>query len=229
LRGLLVLGIDTATWTAAVGVVRDGVVLAEAARRESRSHATSLPALVERVLGAAGARIEDVDALGVSIGPGSFTGLRVGLAFAKGVAFAGGLPMAAVPTLEALALVAEGTPGETVCAALDARKREVYAALFRVESDGLRRITPDLALPPEALAARLVPPCVVVGDAVEAYGDVLGARALLRRFATHHPRGGIVARLAWARLAAGEAADAGAIEPIYVRPPDAALPPRASR
>ena len=207
-----------------MGVARDGSVLAEDVSRESRSHTASLPALVERVLGAAGLTIEDVEAVAVSIGPGSFTGLRIALALGKGIAFAGTLPLVGVPTLAALAEVAGAAPGETVCAALDARKREVYAALFEATDAAPRRVTPDLALRPEALAARLVPPCVVVGDAGEVYGDVLGARATLRPFTTHHPRGGVIARLGFERLAAGEAANPGTLEPVYVRPPDADLP-----
>ena len=205
-------------------MARDGVVLAEGVHRESRSHTASLPLLVERVLGEAGLALEDVEGIAVSIGPGSFTGLRVGLALAKGLAFAGGLPLVGVPTLEALAWVADAEPGTSLCAALDARKREVYAALFTATAEGPSRLTPDLALSPAALAARLPRPCTLVGDAGEVYGDVLGAHANLLPFATHHPRGGVIARLGAARLAAGEAANAGTLEPVYVRPPDAELP-----
>jgi tRNA threonylcarbamoyladenosine biosynthesis protein TsaB len=207
-----------------VGIARDGATLAEGVHRESHSHTASLPGLVERVLADAGLGIEDLEAVAVSIGPGSFTGLRIGLALAKGLAFAGGLRLVGVPTLEALATVADPAPGETVCAALDARKHEVYAALFAQDPSGPRRLTPDLALAPEALAARVMPPCVLVGDAGEVYGDVLGACATLRPFATHHPRGGVIARLGGARLAAGEGTNPGTLEPVYVRPPDAELP-----
>ena len=205
-------------------MARDGVVVAEGVHRETRSHTASLPGLVERVLCAAGLGVDDVEGLAVSIGPGSFTGLRISLALAKGLAFAGGLPLVGVPTLEALAHVAEAPPGETICAALDARKREVYAALFVADDAAPRRLTPDLALSPEALALQLTPPCMLVGDAGEVYRDVLAPRATLRPFATHHPRGGVVARLGSARLAAGERANIGTLEPTYVRPPDAELP-----
>lgn len=198
-------------------------MLADAAERESRSHTVSLPRLVERTLAAAGLVIADVDALAVSIGPGSFTGLRVGLALAKGLAFAGRLPLVGVPTLEALAWAADAAPGERICAALDARKQEVYAALFDASADGPRRLTPDMALRPADLAARLEPRCVLVGDASDVHGAVLGVRAVVRPFATHHPRGGIVARLGAARLARGDADDVGALEPTYVRAPEAEL------
>ena len=223
-RAGVILGIDTATWTAAVGVARDGVVLAEGVHRESRSHTASLPALIERVLAEAGQRVEDVEALAVSIGPGSFTGLRVGLGIAKGIAYAGRLPLAAVPTLEALAWVADASPGETICAALDARKQEVYAALFEATANGPVRRSPDVAVAPAALAATLPPHTIVVGDAGDVYGDVLSPRATLRPFATHHPRGGVIARLGSIRLAAGDAAHVGTLEPVYVRAPDAELP-----
>ena len=212
-----------------MGAVRDGVLLAEVAQRESRSHAQALPLLVARVLADAGLGVQALDALAVSIGPGSFTGLRIGLGYAKGVAFAGRVPLVAVPTLEALAWVAEAAPGERICAALDARKGEVYAALFEATVAGPCRLTPDLAVRPAELAARLEPPCVLVGDAGTVYRDVLGARAAIRPFTTHHPRGGIVARLGWQRLLAGEAANPGDLEPVYVRLPEAELARPVSR
>ena len=212
-----------------MGLVRDGAVLAEAVQQESRSHAQSLPLLVERALAHAGLGIQELDGLAVSIGPGSFTGLRIGLGYAKGIAFAGRLALVAVPTLEALAWAAEAAPGERICAALDARKGEVYAALFASTAAGPRRLTSDMALRPPELAARLEPPCVLVGDAGTVYRDVLGARAAIRPFTTHHPRGSIVAQLGWQRLVAGEVANPGDLEPVYIRPAEAELARSASR
>jgi len=221
---LIVLGLDTATWTAAAGVARDDVVLAEDVEPASRSHIASLPFLVERVLARTGLGIRDVEAVAISIGPGSFTGLRIGLGLAKGLAFAGGLPLVAVPTLEALAHVAAADPGATVCAALDARKREVYAALFRIDPAGVpERLGPDETVAPDALAARLPAGTVLVGDAGEASPDAFPAHVVRLSFAAHHPQGGIVARLGAQRLEGGEIADIGAVEPVYVRPSEAEL------
>ena len=204
-------------------MARDGTVLAEDAEPASRSHVSSLPALVERVLARAGLAIGDVEGLAVSIGPGSFTGLRIGLGLAKGIAFAGGLPLAAVPTLEALAEVAGARPGQSVCAALDARKQEVYAALFRAGATGLERMTDDFAVAPGELAERLPPGTLLVGDAAEAYPDAFGSGLVCLPFATHHPRGGVLARLGDRLLAAGRGSELGALEPIYVRPSEAEL------
>lgn len=227
---LSVLGIDTATWTATVGVVCDGRVLAEAVRAGSRAHVVTIPALTAEVLAQAGLTMRDVRGIGVSIGPGSFTGLRIGLGFAKGIAFAAGVPLVGVSTLEALAVAAGAPAGTTVCAALDARKRECWAALFRVEAGGtLVRLTDDLAIAATALAERLPDGCFVIGDAAEAYADVLGARARLLPFAAHHPRGGVVARLAAQRLAEGFPGDPATLEPVYGRPADAETARSASR
>jgi len=209
-------------------VVRGEQLLAEDAAATSRSHVGSLPGLVEGVLERAGLVVGDVEGVAVSIGPGSFTGLRIGLGLAKGLAFAGGLPLAAVPTLEALAEAAGASPGETVCAALDARKREVYAAVFQVDDTGrLRRLGADDVVAPEILAARLPVGTILIGDAGEAYPEAFQDRTIRRPFATHHPRGGIVARLGARRLAAGEAVDLGSVEPVYVRPPEAELSVRS--
>lgn len=203
--------------------MRGVTVLADLAAPDARTHVATLPRLVTEVLGRAGLAASEIDAVAVSIGPGSFTGLRIGLSFAKGLAFAGPIPIVAVPTLEALARLAPAEPGQTVCAALDARKQECWAALFRCTVEGVERLSPDVALAPAALAERLPPGAVLVGDAGTRYGDVLGTRARLLPFAEHHPRGGMIARLGAERLARGQADDAGTLEPTYVRPSEAEL------
>src|SRR2546421_2728331 len=139
-----VLGIDTATEVAAVGIVRDGRVLSDVWERSATGHAARLPALVTRALQEASTTIGEVDALALSLGPGSFTGLRVGLSFAKGVAFASGVRLVGVATLEALATLA----AEEACAVavvLDARRGETYFAIFRRVDGALERVTADLS------------------------------------------------------------------------------------
>lgn len=186
--------------------------------------------MVEDLLRDAGLRVADLDAVAVSSGPGSFTGLRIGFGFAKGLVYAIGARLVLVPTLEALAAVVGADRGP-VCAAIDARKQEVYAAVFEPETESngtrrLRRTTDDLALSATALAERLPDGCTLIGDASEAYADVLAPRATLLPFATWHPRGSLVARLGWERIAAGRTDEAGPAEPCYVRAPEARLPSR---
>ena len=221
---MIVLGIDTATWTGSVGVVRDGETLAVSHWCTDRSHLGELPAQVERVLATAGVGWDALDGLAVSIGPGSFTGLRIAVAFAKGLAFAGRLRTAAVPTLEALAAVASAPSGARVCAALDARKREIYAAFFRLDAAGAPvRESPDAVWKPPSLGAACGVGTIVVGDAPEVYPETF-AEARVLSFAEHHPRGDVVARLGAARIAAGHDVPLVALEPAYVRAPDAKLP-----
>jgi tRNA threonylcarbamoyladenosine biosynthesis protein TsaB len=219
-----ILGVDTATWRASVGVVVDGEVAAEQSQLADSSHAVSLLPLIANVLRAAGCTIEELDGVAVSSGPGSFTGLRIGLSVAKGLGRATGAHVVGIPTLEALARTVADRRG-AICAALDARKGEVYAACFDANDDHWRRLTPDLLLTPESLVGTLPAPCTVLGDAVQVYGDLLrtrlGSRATLLPFDTYAPRGGVVATLGWERLRAGTAASLPELEPDYVRPPEA--------
>ena len=156
--------------------------------------------------------------IGVSIGPGSFTGLRIALSAVKGFAYALGQHVVAVPTLEALARTVTDWEGN-VCPLLDARKGEVYAAFFHREGHGrLERLTPDQVCTPHALLDRFATPCLFLGDGVERYGDLIvercGPAARLLPFATHHPHGLIVAQMAWKRLSQGESDDLSTLVPL---------------
>lgn len=148
---MLLLTIETSTPRERVAVVRDGRVLSELARTVGRGHTEVLLGAVEQVLAASGVGVPDLDAVAVSIGPGRFSGLRVGLATAKGLSVPTGVPVAPVPTLAALAESARPLEG-LVCPMLDARRGEVYGALFRL---GARRerMLDDAALSAEDLAA----------------------------------------------------------------------------
>lgn len=220
-----ILGLETATRHASVGLLIDGELAVEQSEPAQGSHAVSLLPLIDTVLRRADCRLDALDAVAVSSGPGSFTGLRVGLSVAKGFARATGARLVAVPTLEALARTVPGAPG-AVCAVLDARKGELYAALFESSTAGCRRLTADQLVTAEALVALLPAPCVVVGD-----GGTVCASALRAHFGervtvlpeTHGPRGGVVAALGWERLRAGQLADVPSLEPTYVRPSEAEL------
>lgn len=222
-----ILAIDTATWSCSVALVRDGDVLAERAERVASNHAGTLPRLVDETITAAGERPVRGDAVAVTIGPGSFTGLRIGLSFAKGLAFAGGLRLVGVPTLDALAVAAPMGAGR-LCVALDARKHEIYAALYERDHERLVRLGEPRAIDAAHLAAAIAGPCTFIGDAVDVYGDVfrrvLGDDAILLPSSAYPAQARAVARLAAARLAlAPEGDDLASLAPTYVRPPEAEL------
>jgi len=219
-----ILGVDTATWRASVGLVIDGSVVAEESLSTTGNHAASLLPLIEEVLRRAACAAQALDAVAVSSGPGSFTGLRVGVSVAKGVACATGARLVAVPTLEALARTVADRDS-VICPVLDARKGELYAAAFAACAGQLTRIAADALVTPDGLLETLPTPCVILGDAVERYGPLfqsrLGGHVTVLPFETHAPRGGIVARMGWERLQAGEIADLHQLEPFYIRPSEA--------
>jgi len=223
-----ILGLDTATRRASAGLLIDGEVVAEQAQLANGSHAVTVLPLVADTLRRAGCRVRDLDAVAVSGGPGGFTGLRVGLSVAKGLACATGVPVVAVPTLEALARTLSYREG-IIWTLLDARKGELYAACFESVSGAVRRLTPDAVVTPSELVEHIALPCVVIGDAVERYGaflqEHLGDRATLLPYDTYGPRGGVVATVGWERLQAGATENAASLEPFYVRPSDAERKP----
>lgn len=157
------LAIDTAGKTAAVAVLRDEVLLYEAAANNGLTHSETLLPMVDTALKACGMRCADIDLYGVTAGPGSFTGLRIGLAAVKGMALPRQTPCAGVSTLEALAW---GMAGQgTVVGALDARRGQVYWAGFDLATHD--RLTPDAAAPVQALenfVAGCKKPLFFVGD-----------------------------------------------------------------
>jgi tRNA threonylcarbamoyladenosine biosynthesis protein TsaB len=229
---MLVLGIDTATQIASVGITRDGEVLAEESLHERAcglrlNHTETLLPLIGRVLAQAGVTLPEIAGIGVSIGPGSFTGLRIALGTAKGFAYAMGQKVVGVPTLGALARTVSEGEG-LVCPLLDARKGEIYAALFRRAYNGqLVQLLADQVLLPQQFLGQITEPCLFVGDGATAYRELIqhtcGALAEILPFTTHHPRGAIIARMAWERLQVGGADDLQSLVPVYVRTPEAVV------
>jgi tRNA threonylcarbamoyladenosine biosynthesis protein TsaB len=224
---MLILGIDTATRIASVGVTRETEVLAEASIEATSNHTETLLPLIAEVVAHAQVSLSDITGIGVSIGPGSFTGLRIALGTVKGLAYAMGQRVVGVPTLEALASTVSEWDG-LVCPILDARKREVYSALFRRHASGtLLPIWPAQVSSIEAMLAQITEPCLFLGDGVETYGPAIrahcGTQAQLLPFASYHPRGAQIAKLAWVRLAHGDSDDLATLVPAYIRPPEAVL------
>jgi tRNA threonylcarbamoyladenosine biosynthesis protein TsaB len=223
-----VLGIDTGGSRADLAVVAEGRVLAEASHSVA-SHGAELPDAVAGLLGRAGVATAGLKAIGIGIGPGSFTGLRVGLSYAKGLKLATGCALLGIPSLDTLALAALAetslAPGRLICPVLDARKGEVYAALYRTSRDGLEKLSDDLVVTLENLAPHLGTDVLLVGDAKAEEACSLAVRAGMEAtclgIAGLRLRGRVVAALGAARLVAGEVDNAFVLEPLYVRSAEA--------
>jgi tRNA threonylcarbamoyladenosine biosynthesis protein TsaB len=224
-----VLGIETATGLGGVALIEGETVRAEYRIEMAMMHAERLMVLIDRVLADTGRSLDDLDALAVSIGPGSFTGLRVAVNTVKGLVFGTPIPVAAVPTLEAMAWNASAG-GYLVCPMIDAKKGEVYAALFSSEAGGgLKRMMEDRVISPEALCEHLSkssgPPTVFLGDGASRYREVFQKRLGYRSVFAPPPLSGalpsMVARLGLQRIERGETSDPITLVPAYVRRADA--------
>jgi len=217
-----ILALDSATSACSVALWSDGRVLAGEAAEMSRGHAEALPPMVDRVRRAAGVAFPEIDRFAVTVGPGHFTGLRIGLAAARGLALATGRPLIGVTTLEAVAAaVAEGErAGSTILVALDSKRAEPYVQSF---DPLLRPEGPPAALMPSMVADRLVEgrSYVLVGDAADRLVPELRRRAIAMRLLAdvRHPQAAIVAE-----LAARAAAPAGFPAPVYLHPVETTSP-----
>jgi tRNA threonylcarbamoyladenosine biosynthesis protein TsaB len=217
----LILAIESATPCGSVALVDGGVVVRETFLPPGRQASGTLGSAIEGLFPQGGPSPRGVACVAVSAGPGSFTGLRVGMSAAKGLCLGWGVPIVLVPTLAALASRFRGT-GRTICPVLDARKKEVYAAFFRWEGGTLSRLSPDMALSPDAVPGRAPEGSVLFcGDAVGPYGPVfrslLGGRAELISGPEGLPRAGAVGLLGEAAFREGAAEDARAAVPRYLR------------
>jgi len=191
------------------------------------THSDWLLPAVERLSATLEIPLESLTAIAVVVGPGSFTGLRVGMATAQGLAVALGLPLLGVSSLQTLAA---GLPcaDRLVCALLDARKQEVYAGLFRPGEDGEPEpLGPERVLPPEQLLSDLPEEVLLAGDGALRYRDLLssglGPGAHIAPAACHHPRAAVAAGLALRRWRRGEAVAPALLSPRYIRPSEAEI------
>jgi len=214
-----VLAIETSTLAGGVALVEGERTVAEYTLDIRITHSERLMPAIDQVMRDSGWRPADLGGLAVAIGPGSFTGLRIGVSAVKGLALALSLPIAAVPTLDALAAGLPEAAGP-VCPVMAARRDEVYASLYRWDGLAMRRDWDYLALSPGQLADRLREPTTLVGDAAMAIASPFARPAPAWR---RLPSAAIVGHLGQARLRAGEVASAAALVPLYVKPSQAEL------
>jgi tRNA threonylcarbamoyladenosine biosynthesis protein TsaB len=229
-----VLGLETGGPQASLALAAHGRLLARA-RPSRKAHGETVVDAIDGLLREAGLTIRQLAAVAVGIGPGSFTGLRIALSYAKGVALATGCGLVGVPSLDALALCALEMPGLTrdalICPALDARKGEMYAALYRRVENGLEKMSGEFLAKPQDLAAMVLAAtenneAVYLGDGINSYGAALregsqGCRVSFAEAAVAWSCGAMVAALGAARVAQGQLDSPGRLQPLYVRPSEA--------
>lgn len=236
MKARTILGLDTSTLSISVAVVREVEGAWRVLARRDRgptgpNHSSLLPTWIDEVLAEAGVRLADLDGIGVGIGPGGFTGLRISLATAKGLAYAARLPLAGVSTLEAMALQARGLVPEAgaIVPLLDARKREVYAGFYLPEGSGVAGApgrAADVVAPPQVVAealAALPGPLVLLGEGYLAYRALFdeateGRRAPQVPGLCETPPAPEVAILAAGALQPFSKEAVFSLEPRYLRP-----------
>jgi tRNA threonylcarbamoyladenosine biosynthesis protein TsaB len=215
---MLVLALDTTTRTSSCAVARDGVVLREESGDPGREHASHLPGDLMTLLEGAGIALPAIDAFAVATGPGSFTGLRIGIATMQGLAFAAGKPLIGISAFDALhfRLKPEVTADTAIATWVNAWRGEVYAALY---AHGREVEPPAVALPETLLRGLANRDVLFAGDGAGTYRDLiartLGGRARIADPASP-PLAGAIARLA----TGAEKQAPHAIRPLYVRRPD---------
>ena len=239
--GTKVLGIDTSTALLSAAVLDRGRLVAECARESTRSrdrrpgrsnHAEGLIPVIDEVLRRAETDFSGLSLLGVAVGPGSFTGLRIGISTAKGLVYGSDTPVVGVRTLEAAAYRVPMGDGTTfICPMIDARKGEVYGALYRRSATAFECLVEDTLAAPESLARQVdsmaTGPCVFVGTGAQAYAEVIaqctGGRGQVTAGAGFPSTAFAVAGLAEERFRTAPVTMAGSLTPHYIRPPDAVV------
>ena len=219
---MLILAFETSAKAASVALTENGKLLGESYQNTGLTHSQTLMVMAQDLLKQCGKTMADVTAAAVAEGPGSFTGVRIGVAAAKGLSWGGQLPCCGVSTLEAMA-VSLGAWEGYVCPCMDARRSQVYNALFRVSGGKAERLTPDRAISLAELGEELKNlsgPVFLVGDgSTLCYNTLMEAVPALVLPPEHrmHQRAVGVALIAEEMLRAGEPCDGNALTPNYLR------------
>jgi len=230
LAKLLILAIDTATLSCSVALLQDDTVLAEWTLNIKKTHSERLMPLIDLMLTESGIEREAIDAIAVAAGPGSFTGLRIGVSTARGLAQGLGIPAVPVCTLEALA-EAVPAPGVLICPLLDARRSQVYTALYQREDQPpyqLKTLIEPEALSLDALLGALQKyeqPVIFLGEGLQSYeADLLKAlpdRAVITAGPFRYCQAALVALCGRRLLDANPQASYLELLPRYLRRPEA--------
>lgn len=219
-----ILSLDTSATVATVAIAEDSRILAEYTVDNKNTHSESLLPMIEAVLSSLSLKISDIDLFALSSGPGSFTGVRIGAATVKGLAFGKDTPCVEVSTLEALAynlVIRQGL----ICPVMNARRSQVYTALFRSDGERLTRLMPDSALAISELdeiLAKYEEPISLVGDGYDITEEALKNTSLFPTpSARRNQSAASVAAIAFDSFKNGRAVTSEALSVNYLRPSQA--------
>lgn len=221
-----IIALETSAKAVSAAITQNGRVLASGYQDTGLTHSRTLMPIVEHLFRNTGLTLQDMDAVAVAAGPGSFTGIRIGVSAAKGLAFAADKPAVGVSTLAAMARNAAFCDGLVVCA-MDARRNQIYNALFLAQDGHLTRLTEDRAVALSVLAEELRDdprPKTVIGDGAGLCAEALDSAGIVCRLAPPHliMQNAMSVALEAEHLAAeGGLVSAQALSPVYLRPPQA--------
>ncbi len=218
---MTVLAVDTATSTCSVAVMRGCRLVSELTLTRKETHSRHVMAMIDQAFDMAGISPDQVDGYAYTRGPGSFTGLRIGMSMVKALAFAAGKPLVGISTLETLAFQV-GDTCRLICPMLDARNQEVYCARYQLEDGRLRLVGEEAACSPHEALDGVDAPCVLVGDGAQRYASLFQRLKTADniRFADSGMgiiRAGSLGRLAWERYISGCVDDVRTAVPRYLR------------
>lgn len=224
----LILAVDTSAKPVSCALAQDGRVLATFYVNTGLTHSQTLMPMIEHLLKVTEYTVSDLDAVAVNAGPGSFTGVRIGVSAVKGVAFTADLPCISVSTLESMAENTVATPDTVICCLMDARCQQVYGALFEKDANGaLHRLTEDDALTVAQMGEKLSAlnrPIVLVGDGSElcyrVWKDSI-PNMVLAPASVRYQNAAATAVIACRRFEDDDVVTAEELQPLYLRLPQA--------
>jgi len=226
---LKILGIDTSTKFCNLGLIEDKDIIIEyTINGLKKKHSSILVPAINDLLKAINVKMEEIDGIAISMGPGSFTGLRIGLCVAKGLCYAHSFPLLGIPTLEAMAFPLMGMP-HLICPILESKKNEIYDVVFRGE-DSLHRVMDYKCEDIQSLLVKLSPlkeKIIFLGDGVKKYRDIIkekiGEDALFIDSQLNLSVATSIAFLGLKKLKRGEKDDIFTLSPYYLRRSEAEI------
>ena len=225
--GPIILALENSSQCGSVALVAHGLCLAEYSITTTTTHSRRLLTCIQQVMTDSGITWEQISAIAVSAGPGSFTGLRIGMTTAKGLAMATGKPIIAVSSLTNLASQLPWTD-RLICPVQDARKQEVYTAFYRCDDDGVpRRISEIVAITPQELAQTIKEDVIFLGDGTRIYQDILkegaGGRVCIANPEIFFIRAAALGSAALSKWHKQDFLDTANAIPDYIRPSEAEI------